>query len=123
MQVFGPSGYGSATLRCKISSLPFLGLRQGGDQALPSGNLGSDATCGTRLLGSRKVICFHIFQLESAINNPSGILDKVLAKKIIMDEILVTVVKVRHSNRADRQLRASEEYVCQVQANTAVCRR
>ena len=33
LYVFGPSGlkdYGSATLRCKIWSLPFLGLRQGG---------------------------------------------------------------------------------------------
>ena len=43
---FGLLDYGSATLHCKIWSLPFLGLRQGGGvgaQILTSGNLGMEA--------------------------------------------------------------------------------
>ena len=41
LQAFGPSAsknYGSAALHSKVCSLPFLGLRQGGGQILPSGN-------------------------------------------------------------------------------------
>ena len=48
--------YGSATLRCKILSLPFLGLRQGRrDQILPSGNFVSRAMLDKNFLPADRV--------------------------------------------------------------------